>query len=145
MHCRKKKLFYITPFVTYIRTFAWICMRMLESANFTAQFSKQSAYFWRELGWSCKTKIPFSEWEVNLKQVKVHEVYENCDEVKGIMRTSYQTTFTVIKLCMRESYQTLTVVSQLMKLLPEAAAGAPGHSLRYSVYWNTYNEQVTLH
>lgn len=79
---------------------------------------------------SCKTKIPLCE--VQLKQVKVHEVYESCDEVKAIMLTSYQATFTVIKLCMRESYQTLTVVGQLMKLLPEATAGAPGHSLRCS-------------
>lgn len=120
-------------------------MWMLESATFIVQFSKQNAYFWSELGWSYKIKTPFSEWEVHLKQVEVHEVYENCDEVKGIMLTSYQTKVTVIKLCMRESYQTLTVVGQLIKLLPEAAAGAPGHSLRYSVYWNTYNEQVTLH
>lgn len=74
-----------------------------------------------------------SERFIKNKSIQVHEVYENCDEVKGIMLTSYQTTLTVIKLCMRESYQSLTVVGQLMKLLPEAGAGAPGHSLRYSV------------
>lgn len=37
----------------------------------------------------------------------VHNVYEQCSEVKVIMPTSYQAAFTVIKLCMRESYQTL--------------------------------------